>query len=293
MTTNLRTDTCPNPIFIIGSPRSGTSILAWASAQHSQLWTSVESDVLFDLFGNGRVDQAYQTARGRPDGSDWLNVHGVERAEFLGYLGLGLNALISSRSQGKRWIDQTPRNTLMVDVLADMFPDAQFLHILRDGRRVVNSMIHFSDVLGAEGGERFKNSGRLPKWATDFTTACQTWSKFVDTALEFGERHPQRCLTVINELLVTQTDECFADIFRFIGVAHEDAPVRYFSSNRINSSFRPTTADPSWVQRLSKPWEEWTVNQTAIYLEEAGPTLAKYALADRFDMAVPEGAPAG
>src|SRR6516162_11960390 len=99
MKADLQTKVCPNPIFIIGSPRSGTTILAWSLAQHSQLWTSEESDILFDLLGRGHVDKAFNCARARPGGIDWLKVNGVERAEFLGYLGLGFNALVSSRSQ--------------------------------------------------------------------------------------------------------------------------------------------------------------------------------------------------
>jgi hypothetical protein len=292
MITNIQADICPNPIFIIGSPRSGTSILAWALAQHSQLWTSVESDVLFDLYGGGHVDRAYQTARARPDDSDWLNIHGVGRAEFLSYLGLGLNALIASRSEGRRWIDQTPRNTLMVDVLVDMFPGAFFLHILRDGRRVVNSMIHFSDLLGAEGSDRFKSTGRLPKWATDFRTACQTWCQFVEAALTFEASHPDCCLTVVNEQLASHTQECFSEIFRFVGVAYEDTPIRYFRSNRINSSFRPASTKPGWVQNLTNPWEEWTEERKQVYLEEAGPTLAKHDLAHRYALAPSGSAPA-
>jgi sulfotransferase family protein len=38
--------TCENPIFIIGSPRSGTSILAWSLAEHSQLEVFAESNFL-------------------------------------------------------------------------------------------------------------------------------------------------------------------------------------------------------------------------------------------------------
>lgn len=30
-------------IFVLGCPRSGTSVLAWALAQHEHFWTSAES----------------------------------------------------------------------------------------------------------------------------------------------------------------------------------------------------------------------------------------------------------
>ena len=48
---------------------------------------------------------------------------------------MGANALFSSRSGGKRWIDQTPYYVFMTEVLVRMFPGL-FLHVLRDGRNV-------------------------------------------------------------------------------------------------------------------------------------------------------------
>ena len=38
-------------VFIIGCPRSGTSVFSWALAAHPNFWTSAESDYLADLFG--------------------------------------------------------------------------------------------------------------------------------------------------------------------------------------------------------------------------------------------------
>src|SRR5947209_3365345 len=115
-----RVPICGRPIFVIGSPRSGTTILAWSLAQHSQLWTSDESQVLWDLFEGGRMEKNYQRL-GRYDGS-WLCKQNIAKEEFLSYLGLGLNAMFTSRSQGKRWVDQTPVYALLAPHLAQMFP---------------------------------------------------------------------------------------------------------------------------------------------------------------------------
>ena len=57
---------CPDPVFIIGSPRSGTTVLAMALAQHPLFWASDESFILFDLFGMGKLDKAFQRWAGRP-----------------------------------------------------------------------------------------------------------------------------------------------------------------------------------------------------------------------------------
>ncbi len=41
-----------------------------------------------------------------------------------------------------RWCEKTPRNVLFADRLLEIFPDLKFLHIIRDGRDVVSSMVH-------------------------------------------------------------------------------------------------------------------------------------------------------
>ncbi len=98
-------------IFILGSPRSGTSVLAWALAQHPNFHTSAESDFLVDLFGKGQLKAAFANAQSRTD-SGWLNEQRVDFAEFASSLGLGINALFDSRAQGARWVDATPGHTL-------------------------------------------------------------------------------------------------------------------------------------------------------------------------------------
>ena len=117
---------CADPIFVIGSDRSGTTILVRSLSQHSVLWSSAETDYLFHLFGEGRASKAYRWAIKRPSGN-WLKKENVSKPEFLEALGIGINCLFTSRSRGKRWMDHTPGYTMMVDILADMFPGAYFL----------------------------------------------------------------------------------------------------------------------------------------------------------------------
>lgn len=274
---------CPNPIFIIGSPRSGTTALAWSLAQHNQLWTSSESFILFDLFGAGRVDRAFQKAKDNPSGS-WFKSESVEKAEFLEFMGLGLNALFTSRSQGRRWIDQTPYYAYLSDTLAHMFPGALFLHILRDGRRVVNSMINFAQALTDDARKGFISSGRLPPWATDFRIACKEWHNSVEVSMEFCAKNPTRSLTVLNEELVANPEKKFHEIFRFFGVSYEEGPISYFQSHRINSSFpQEDLSKPPSIDRHSNPWNGWTEEQKMIFVEEAADTLLKYGLVTEDD----------
>ena len=266
---------CPNPVFVIGAPRSGTSTLAWALAQHSQLWTSGETYFLSDFFQDRWIDQKFERAKQMP--KSWFDVQGVERAEFVKSLGLGLNALFSSRSGGKRWIDQTPTYTLYVNDLAEMFPGASFVHILRDGRRVVHSLMNFSNLLSAEERETLKTRG-VRTGQQSFREACSAWRYFVEAAMDFCERNPNRCLTVVNEQMVAKPIDCFQEILKFLQVPYEEPPAEFFRTHRLNSSFPPDPNDPDWVRRLGEPWKQWTPEQAGIFWYEDGETMVKHSL---------------
>jgi GT2 family glycosyltransferase len=275
---------CEEPIFIIGSPRSGTSILAWSLAEHSELWTEAESDIFYYLLRDGSLENAYETATARTDGS-WLRNQGVDLEQFLVHVGLGLNVMLTGTSNGRRWIDQTPANTLVVERLADMFPGARFLHILRDGRRVVHSMINFHRAMGdPEAVERMKDAGRLPPWTTDFGDACRTWTRFVRIATDFGHRHPDRTHTLTNEGLITDPEDTMRGVLEFLGVPQEPGPARFLRENRINSSFAASGRSAQAPPALSEPWREWLPEQREAFLENAGETMIECGLATRAEL---------
>lgn len=276
-TTNARSDTiriCPDPIFIIGSPRSGTSILAWALAQHSRLWTSAESKILYVLFGRGQLGQAFEWVKNDPTVS-LIKKENVQRREFLEFVGSGFNALFTSRSGGRRWIESSPNYTLIVDLLADMFPGAVFVHIVRDGRSTVHSMVHFLNRHHDLYGDEARKAGFLPKWATDFRKACRTWRNYVELSRDFCSRLPDRSLTIAYEDLMADPVMSFGRLFAFLQVTPEDAPVRFFRTKRINSSFYRNAAEAVNVRSPSEIWDGWTRKERRIFEREAGGTLVR------------------
>jgi len=251
---------CPDPIFIIGSPRSGTTAFAEALGEHPGLWFSCEGLSLHRLYGGGRLEDAYAAEM---LWDRWLARERVTREEFLERMGLGFNALFSSRSGGRRWIDKTPDNTPMVATLADMFPHASFLHLLRDGRRTVNSMV---------------NCGLASRWVDDFRVACREWKQYVTIAIDFASRYPGRCLCVRIEELAADAERGFDAIYRFVGVSHAQAPIDYLRTNQINSSVRPGSTVLGRARERYDPWPTWTLQHKRIFLEEAGVAMLRYGM---------------
>jgi hypothetical protein len=275
-------EVCHRPVFIIGSPRSGTTALARALAEHPELWTSHESYFLNGLFGDGRASNVYARQSARQS-VGWLTTEGVDREEFLAYVGVGLNALYTSRSGGRRWIDQTPLYTLCTEELAELFPDALFVHIVRDGRQVVNSMANFLNRFE----HRPEALRHVPGWASDFTEACRTWAKYVTFANSFALDHPRRTFTVINEELAEDPTRCFDGLLRFLDVDPAPQPAAFISSTRVNSSYASGDDLPT------EPWDTWDAEQRAVFMAEAGDVLLGTGLLDAEDLQRWADSPAG
>ena len=260
-----RTDT--QPVFILGSPRSGTSVLAWALAQHDKMWTGPEADFHYYLSRSGALEEAWTKATARTDG--WLAVHQVGRAEFMAAIGLGIDRLFLSRSGGKRWVDSTPANSLVGPQLAELFPGARFLHVVRDGRAVVASML---------------NSGFNVPFSSDFACACQTWVHFAGQALKFERLRPQRVLQVRQEQISSDAQTVMDCVQRFCALKPADGPAQFLQTNRINSSWGNKTAQkvhkakPSSVPPV-EPWRGWTRSQEATFHRVAGPLMAELGYA--------------
>ena len=242
-------------------------MLAHSLAKHSELWASGENDLLFFLFENGLMERAFDRAIEVP-GQRWLRLEEVSREEFLAHLGMGINALITSRSGGHRWIDHTPLNTRIVDTVAEVFPGASFIHILRDGRSVVRSMLSFADAAPNPAVRRFLK--RNVEWATDMRGACAAWRDHVEAAMAFCDEHPDRAAVVRYEDLVAAPQAAFREIHRFLGIADEEGPAGFLASKRINSSFVER-------RRLSanELWEAWTTDERRRFAEIAGATMLK------------------
>jgi len=119
----------PNdPIFIIGCPRSGTTLLFRLLQQHVEIGTpGGEGHILWNTF---------QHPRTRNWSSDRLleaDIVAGER-EFL-------YAAIRRMAGGGRFLDKTPRNCLRIPYLLELFPGARFVVLKRDGPPTVSSLI--------------------------------------------------------------------------------------------------------------------------------------------------------
>lgn len=136
------------PFFVVGCPRSGTTLLRVILDGHSRLSIPPESHFVVGLSHRGRrgavtVDDILAHPEcGAWDIDEAALRRAVERRDPETYPDL-VRAVFEwyAESRGKvRWGDKTPGYVSYVGQLLRLFPDAQFVHVLRDGREVAASL---------------------------------------------------------------------------------------------------------------------------------------------------------
>lgn len=255
----------PRPVFIIGSYRSATSALTWALGQHPNLFPLEETHFLYKLAVD--VENLYELGRA-PGEQSFLGLSGFGAPTFRGYFGRAVDRMVSDARKPiirrsdeigakdpsklsdnvklrrgwwqpkRRWVDGTPENAHFVLPLLGLFPDARFVHVLRNPRRVATSLMHFSTMGSFDYEEE---------------AAYRTWTRLVRaSALAEQAFGPDRVLRIAHDELASSPRDALANCLCFIGESfHPDClrPLR----QKINSSQYADTGDCSIEANLASP----------------------------------------
>jgi hypothetical protein len=207
-----------------GCERSGTTLLASRVADQPGIVAVPESQFLVELLrdppGEGGPDPSAAFRAAVPERvlDHWrfllweLDLDDAERAEVsatanVAELGTLLARLYARRAPGvdagslRAWIDHTPWNLRHAGLLARAFPDAVFVHIVRDGRAVAASVKPLS-------------------WGpNDALAAAHWWLENVALGLVAeADLGPERVLRVHYEDLVRDPETVAARIRAFAGL---------------------------------------------------------------------------
>jgi hypothetical protein len=187
------------PFWVIGAPRSGTTFLAKVLDHHPEIFLTNETRVmlLFSRMLNRWVEarRLLATSKDEVIQSLWRQVPGV--VEGI-YRDLGT-------MPGQRWGDKYPQYADAIEdpealtTIDRLFPQGQYVHIIRDPRAVVASI--------------------LAKGWLSFDDAIRAWRAFVTQARDFGTHlGGDRYLEVRFEALVEHAHSSAEAIFTFLGL---------------------------------------------------------------------------
>src|SRR5262245_58233978 len=222
---------CPNPVFICGCPRSGTTALWNALKQHHGLgpaadkWQDKEL-WFFTEFFQGRKEQ--EVAR-RAYKNDQL--FELEATLFI-------NDFMTRHcaSSSGRYVTAHLDNLFYVRQLLKAIPQAKFLFVVRHPQETVWSLLNSFFAVG------FVRKNRAAHLITEeeIVTCTRIWKKAAQVVLEalrgeFGTS----TLVVRQEDLILRPRAIAQEVLAFLGEPFDEAVANSLASGIINSSFAP------------------------------------------------------
>jgi hypothetical protein len=250
-----------DPIVVYGAPRSGTTYLQEVLNVHPDVFVSHETRIFAWLYH--AVDVLPRDDR----------LVANDREQFMEYLRRVSPRLIRDFYRELapgvyRWGDKNPHyadpfNDGCLELVAGLFPGSVFVHIIRDGRDVVSSLIR-------------KEDGGTP-WVT-FDAAHFTWARHVDRGAAFGEAlNPSRYFQLRYEDLVNDDVHMASEVLRFLGLElHPDVEVFCRGQQEQRTPFKGPTRNLEKGVTTSDWATILTPEQQARSLRLIGSHLVKY-----------------
>lgn len=137
-------------VFILGAPRSGTTWTQLLLSQHPDVATCPETHLV-----DGYLAPLHERVRWERE-RDMTGLTSVlpedQLLDLLAGFAASVLETVSSRADAgvSIFLEKTPQNALHPELLLEHFPDARFLHVIRDPRDVAASMLAASRSWGAE-----------------------------------------------------------------------------------------------------------------------------------------------
>jgi len=188
------TTICDNPVFIVGAPRSGTTLLRSQIDAHPNICCPPWETGLFvhmDPLANGDITKVLKKEPTFP----------ISRCDIVAWVRRSADDLMGQfliRSAKRRWAEKTPTHVDHMDLISEVYPKSQFIHIIRDGRDVIRSL------------QNMPWAPRQIRWSAD------RWIQSVRNGRKFGELNPDRYTEIRYEKLVEDPQGILTDTCRFL-----------------------------------------------------------------------------
>ena len=282
------------PIFVLGNPRSGTTMLRLMLTCHRNILIPPEAG--FAVWLHQRYNRWLRDSPDQLDGfvSDLLKTRKIEtwelnESELKGFLreagpssypeAVSLVYQWYGRCSGRsfnRWGDKNNFYIDHIDVLDRMFPDAQFVHIVRDGRNVACSYRNLA--------KRTIHSAYAPRLPVEIESIADEWKRNTSTVHQaFQKLGSNRSYEMRLEDLVCDPQKELMALTDFLG---EEFDPRMLEYHRLNSGrklepeeflqWKEKTLQPPITTRNEIYKSQLEVEAIATFEAIAGDALRRY-----------------
>lgn len=238
-------------IFVIGPPRSGSTLLARMIGSHSLVYGRAEPHLLTPLAHLGfyaKVDKApYDAVLAAESVRAFVADLPHQEQDYIdacrAYSDTLYLRMLATRPAKQFFLDKTPAYALVLDFIARIYPASRYVVLTRHPLAVFSSY-----------AESFFNG--------DYDAAHQynpILERYVPAIAAFLRTRPAPLVHIVYERLVADPDAHLRDIFTFIGIPHEPAAIEYGRHEHDAGGL----GDPIGVKKHSRPTtasvDKWAV----------------------------------
>jgi tetratricopeptide (TPR) repeat protein len=234
------------PIFIVGMPRSGTTLVEHILSRHPDVLACGELPMVAAI-SNQMRELARQRLNYKGENHGFLSL--IPDEHFANAAGACLS-MIDAKANGQsytRFTDKMPRNVFFLGIIAMMFPNARIIHVRR----------HPLDCCVSCFFQRFR-SGHAYTYRLEWLG--HMYRKYVDIMDHWRSVLPLRILDVHYENLVSEPEASTRELIRFAGLEwHDDCLGEGPPERAIQTASRWQVRQPIYTSSLERwrRYETW------------------------------------
>jgi len=238
----------PTPVFLVGFPRSGTTLLQQVLASHPDLSTLEEQDNLRDahnelLLAPGALER-------------WTELPPATLSKWRADYWQRVTRKSGEPAAGRTYVDKLPLNLAVMPVIHLLFPAAKFVFALRDPRDVIVSCFRSHFTVNAAMFQFLTLDG-----------AARYYDAVMAVAELARERLPLPVHVVRYEDVVGNFRNEVTRVLGFLGLPWADDVLRYAETARGRTIMTPSAT------QVIKPIYRSAIGQWRNYARELAPIL--------------------
>jgi tetratricopeptide (TPR) repeat protein len=239
----VRSDT-PQPIFILGFPRSGTTLVEQTLSAHPKIAAGDELPLIHEI--TAIMPRMLASPLGYPDalaelwmgdqreGLDNLRDYYLQKVRQMGVL----------RQGATRFTDKMPLNETHLGLIALLFPEAPLIHVLR----------HPLDIMVSAFSNAFTHGFYC---ASDLMTAATHYVRVMDLVQHYRSEMTLRYLSIRYEDIVADQEQSIRAMLGFVGERFNKACLTFHENRRYaRTASYAQVAEPLYDRSVGR-WKHY------------------------------------
>lgn len=225
------------PVFIVGMPRSGTSLVEQIVSSHTEVYGAGELAALVDV--EEAIADRFKASSPYPECMPLFN-----ESDALDFAKQYLDQLEESSADTKRVTDKLPNNYLRIGLIKTLFPRARIIHCQRNAMDTCTS--NFLNYFSFGNGYSF-DLKELGRHYLDYERLMRHWQSVFSSEI----------LTVKYEELVVNQEKVSRQLIEYIGLEWDDRCLDFHKSKRFVNTFSSSQVrKPVYTQSINR-WKHY------------------------------------